>query len=143
MFLISQKYFNERCYNMYNFKENSEHINAQRPVHPEPPHKPTPPEHPPKPDAPHPIEPPKPPVDKTITIIVNGVNKTLPKGTRQLSYSEVVTIAYGKFDEASHIIYTVAYSSGPKENLKGTLVKGQSVIVKEGMIFNVSRSDKS
>ena len=42
-----------------------------------------------------------------------------------------------------NIIYTVSYSNGPEKNPKGNLAKGKAVFVQEGMIFNVSRSDKS
>ena len=38
---------------------------------------------------------------------------------------------------------TVSYSNGPEKNPKGNLAKGKAVFVQEGMIFNVSRSDKS
>lgn len=117
---------------MNNYEEKNERRSAQpnRPEHPEQPIKP---------------EKPKPPeeLDKLITIIVNGINKQLRIGKRHLSYEEIVNIAYGNYDESDRVIYTVAYSNGPKENPKGTLVKGQKAKVREGMIFNVSRSDKS
>ena len=67
----------------------------------------------------------------------------MPVGTRELSYGDVVVLAYGSYNDASSIIYTVVYSNGPIENPKGSLVKGRTVKVKEGMIFNVGCSDKS
>ena len=97
------------------------------------PEKPNPPG---RPDHPHhPNEP--------LTIIINGVDKTLPNETKRLSYEEVVRLAYGKYDDASSVIYTVSFSNGPAPNPKGTLVKGKNVKIGRGMIFNVSRSDKS
>lgn len=114
---------------MRNFEEKNERRPAQpnRPEHLVKPEKPKPPGEP----------------DKLITIIVNGINKQLRVGIRDLSYEEIVNLAYGNYDESDRVIYTVAYSNGPKENPKGTLVKGQKAKVREGMIFNVSRSDKS
>ena len=116
----------------------------EHPVHPEPPTPPTPPGPPTPPDPPTPPTPPTPPEpDKPITIIVNAEDKLLPVGTKTITYKEVVELAYGTYDSSEQIIYTVVYSNGPVENPKGTLVLDQSVKVKEGMIFNVGRSDKS
>ncbi len=107
-----------------------------RPDHPEHPTHPEHPEHPERPE--HPGKPSTP-----ITIIVNAEDKLLPMGTKQLSYADVVKLAYGSYDSGATIIYTVSYSNGPEQNRKGNLVKGESVWVQEGMVFNVSRSDKS
>ena len=104
--------------------------------HPDHPQHPAHPDHPEKPD--HPDGP-----DKPIIIIVNAEDKALPSGTKQLSYEDVVTLAYGHYDNGAAVIYTVSYSNGPEQNRKGNVVKGQSVWVQEGMVFNVSRSDKS
>lgn len=105
--------------------------------HPEHPGKPPQPNYPSRP--PHPEHP-----DHPITILVNGQDKQLPVGTKQISYEEVVALAYpGQGDNGVNIIYTVSYSNGPEKNPKGNLAKGKSVFVQEGMIFNVSRSDKS
>ncbi len=101
-----------------------------RPTHPD---KPSPP---PKPD--HPSKP-----EKPITVIVNGTEKVLPEGTRVLTYEDVVKLAYGTYNSSESVIYTVVFSNGPVENKKGTLVKGDTARVKEGMVFNVGRSDKS
>ena len=90
------------------------------------------PEHPPKPEHPN-----------RITILVNGEEKMLLPHADKISYEEVVKLAYGMLPANPNTIYTVAYSNGPKSNVKGTLTKGRSVMVKEGMVFNVSKSDKS
>lgn len=113
-----------------NHPEKPEH-----PVHPEPPEKP---EHPEKPEPPE-----KPEHPNRITVLVNGEEKMLPPHTKQLSYEEIVKLAYGTFPTNHNTIYTVAYSNGPSENPKGTLTKGRSVLVKQGMVFNVGKSDKS
>jgi len=101
-----------------------------QPNKPYPPTKPGHPEHPGKPEGP-------------IIVIVNGVDKALPIGTDQLSYEEVVKLAYGNYNSSSSVIYSIAYSNGPVENKKGVLVKGDSVRVRKGMIFNVGCSNKS
>ena len=118
---------------------------SHHPNHPEKPNPPVGPGHPDKPNPPvgpgHPEHPAKP--EEPITIVVNGVDKVLPTGTKQLSYEEVVKLAYGNYNASSTIIYSVAYSNGPVENKKGVLVKGDSVRVRKGMIFNVGCSNKS
>ena len=113
----------------------------EHPTHPEHPGHPEHPTHPEHPDHPEHPNPPKP--DKTITIIVNAQDKVLPIGTERVSYEDVVKLAYGSYDSSSNVVYTVVFSNGPVENPKGALVLGQSAKVREGMIFNVGRSDKS
>lgn len=113
-------------------------VKPVHPVHPEHPERPEKPEHPV-----HPTPPEKPEHPQKITVLVNGEEKVLPPHTKQLSYEEIVKLAYGMLPTNPNTIYTVAYSNGPIENPKGTLTRGRSVLVKEGMVFNVSKSDKS
>ena len=126
--------------NFFNKEEKAPH----NPNHPEKPGHPVHPEHPEKPEHPvHPNPPEKPEHPQKITVLVNGEEKVLPPQTKQLSYEEIVKLAYGMLPTNPNTIYTVAYSNGPIENPKGTLTRGRSVFVKEGMVFNVSKSDKS
>ena len=121
---------------------------VNKPGHPVPnnpgdePHRPNHPEKPNPPVGPgHPKPPGKP--EEPITIIVNGVDKVLPAGTKQLSYDQVIKLAYPNYSDAPNIVYTVVFSNGPIENKKGTLVKGDTVRVRGEMIFNVGKSNKS
>lgn len=102
------------------------------------PQKPHHPDHPVKPE--HPVHPEHP---NRITILVNGEEIMLLPHVEAISYEEIVKLADGKLPTNPNTIYTVAYSNGPSSNPKGTLTKGRSVLVKEGMVFNVSKSDKS
>lgn len=115
-----------------------------KPTHPEPPVKPEHPAHPELPVKPEPpVHPPKPEHPNRITILVNGEEKVLAPHTTAISYEEIVKLAYGTLSNNSSTIYTVAYSNGPISNPKGTLVRGRSVQIRKGMVFNVSKSDKS
>jgi len=80
--------------------------------------------------------------NKEFTIFVN----TRPKKFvgKEISYNEVVELAFGPnpFNN-DQIVYTVDYSKGIDKKPKGSLVEGQSVHVKEGMVFDVIRTDKS
>lgn len=75
---------------------------------------------------------------KTVTIIVNGRPKEVTKG--ELSYAEVVELA--GLTPSPKTIFTITYRKG-EGNKEGSLVDGESVKVKDGMIFNVTPSDKS
>lgn len=75
-------------------------------------------------------------------IIVNGRERSVVG--RKQSYEEIVRLAYPDPNpNANEFTYTVSYTGGPKKNPEGTLSKGQSVFVKNGMIFNVLRTTKS
>ena len=77
--------------------------------------------------------------DKTVTIFVNTKAKEWPKNDA-ISYTQVVGLS--GLPTGPGMTYLVDYHKGEKPN-KGTLVEGQSVKVKEGMIFDVTPADKS
>lgn len=76
-----------------------------------------------------------------IKIIVNGREKIVTQ--HELSYLDVVRLAFGNPPMGDNIIYTVTYKRGPEANPEGSMVEGDTVKVKAGMIFNVTRTDKS
>lgn len=80
-------------------------------------------------------------VTRQFTIIVNGREKQWPKPA--ISFEEVVELAFGPVPPNPNIIYTVTYKGGPGERPKGTMVKGDIIKIKEGMVFNVTATDKS
>lgn len=75
---------------------------------------------------------------KTVTIYVNGRPKEVSK--KELSFGEIVAMA--KVTPGPNTVITVTYRKG-EHNKEGSLVEGESVKVKEGMIFNVTATDKS
>jgi hypothetical protein len=77
---------------------------------------------------------------KRFEIIVNARPKQWNEET--ISYSQVVELAFPGQHNPNEI-FTVQYSRGMKEKPQGTLVEGQSVKVKDGMVFHVTRTDKS
>lgn len=76
---------------------------------------------------------------KEVTIIVNGREKQYPK--EEISFAEVVALAFE--NPSKDTMYTVTYKKGHGNKPEGTLVEGQSVKVKDGMIFNVTATNKS
>jgi hypothetical protein len=78
---------------------------------------------------------------KELTIIVNAQRK--PVTRRRLSYDEIVSLAFNPPPTGANILITIVYRKGPRRNPEGTLQKGKTVRIKEGMIFNVRATDLS
>lgn len=76
-----------------------------------------------------------------VTIIVNTREKKWDK--KEISYREVIELAFGSYSDDENVVYTVTYSKGQDSHKEGSLVKGGSVKVKDGMIFNVFQTNKS
>lgn len=78
---------------------------------------------------------------KSPTIIVNGRSKDV--AAKDLSFEEIVRLAFDDAVFNDVTIYTITFKRGHGDRSAGTLVEGESIKVKEGMIFNVARTDKS
>lgn len=77
---------------------------------------------------------------KTVDIFVNTKPHTVPKG--EISFETVTKLAYPTTPPGGSIGYTVTWQRGHGSK-DGTLVAGQSVPVKGGMIFDVTATDLS
>ncbi len=77
----------------------------------------------------------------TITIVVNGRGVQVEE--KELSFAQLVTLAFPSGTTGTNTIYTITYRRGHGEKPEGTLVETQSVKLKDGMIFNVTPTDKS
>ena len=82
-----------------------------------------------------------PPEKKEITIIVNGQKKVV--ATKTVTFDEIVKLAFPTPPTGANILYTISYEDGPPANPQGSLKEGGTVKVKNGMIFNVTATDKS
>ena len=80
-------------------------------------------------------------VSQETTIIVNGQEKTVTG--KEISFDEVVALAFNPVPTGAYILITVAYRRGHGDKPQGTLTEGQSVKVKNGMIFDVTATDRS
>lgn len=76
-----------------------------------------------------------------VIIFVNTREKKWEK--KEISFDEAVILAYGSISTDPKVSYTVMYSKGPQPKPSGSLVKGKSVKVKNGMIFDVSQTGQS
>ena len=76
---------------------------------------------------------------KTVTIIVNGTPFEVSK-KEEITYAEVVTLAYPDYPLHPEITYSVTYTRGHHE---GILPPGGTVKAKDGMEFRVNRTGQS
>jgi len=78
---------------------------------------------------------------KHFNIIVNGRKREIVASS--LTYDDVVNLAFdNQPPRGEGLIITVTYSKGP-HNSSGTLVTGQTVEIKSGMVFNATPTDRS
>lgn len=75
------------------------------------------------------------------TIVVNGQQK--PVETDELTFDEVVALAFDPVPSGPDVLFTVTYRRGHGDKPEGTLTEGEKVKVKDGMIFDVTATDKS
>lgn len=78
---------------------------------------------------------------KEFAIIVNARRHEVAK--RRIGYADVVALAFPGVVPGPDVIYTVIYRKGPDRNPKGTLMAGEFVVVKDGMTFNVTQTNRS
>ena len=81
------------------------------------------------------------PAEVSLTIIVNTRPK--PWNKKKISFEEVVAIAYPVPPAGQEIVYTVGYFDGPPNRPEGSLTAGESVRVRDQMVFDFKFTDKS
>jgi hypothetical protein len=79
--------------------------------------------------------------EKTVTVIVNARPKDVASKT--LTFEEVVALAFDAPPTGENVMFTVTFRRGDGAKPEGSLVAGETVKVKEGMIFNATATDKS
>ena len=81
--------------------------------------------------------------DKKIDIIVNGTPHPVPDDA--VSFDQVVDIAYPDGGRGPLITYTVNFYNGAGRPPEGKMTEGQKAKakVKDGTVFNVTRTDRS
>lgn len=79
--------------------------------------------------------------DKETTIVVNGRQKTVTSKT--LTFDEVVALAFDNPPTGENVLFTITYQRGTGNKPEGSLTAGEDVKVKEGMVFNVTSTNRS
>jgi hypothetical protein len=77
---------------------------------------------------------------KEYNIIVNAREHSWTE--KKISFEQVVELAYGSISTDPNVIYTVTYKRA-HGNKEGIMVAGDSVRVKDGMVFNATQTNKS
>lgn len=75
------------------------------------------------------------------TFVVNGRPREWHEN--EISFEQVVALAYPNPPEGGNIEYTVSYRRAHGNKPEGTLKAGESVKVKDGMLFDVTATDLS
>ena len=78
---------------------------------------------------------------KAINIIVNGEEKEVVE--TRLSFDDLLKLAFENPPSGPNIMFTIVYRRGPHQNPRGSLLEGESVRIKKGMIFDVTATDRS
>ena len=76
---------------------------------------------------------------KTFSIIVNGRPREV--SDHKLTYLQVVQLAFPGEVPTETIVFTVTFSN--PHGRDGSLTEGQDVVIKDGTIFNVRKTDRS
>ena len=79
--------------------------------------------------------------EKGHKIVVNTVEFIEPH--RRLSFEQIVKIAFPTLPAGDTMAFAVTYEDGPRHKPEGTLVAGQSVKIRNGMIFDVTANNRS
>jgi hypothetical protein len=78
---------------------------------------------------------------KTFTIIVNTREKVW--SDKDISYEQLVVLAFGQLDENPNITYTITFTRGHGDKPEGSLTAGNGTKVKDGMVFDVHKTHRS
>ncbi len=76
-----------------------------------------------------------------IQIIVNGREKIWTE--QDISFDQVIILAFGSISPDPNVVYTVTYKFIDGDRRGGSMVKGDSIKVKKGMIFNATSTNRS
>jgi hypothetical protein len=80
--------------------------------------------------------------EKTVKIYVEAREVVVDKHTK-LSFRDIVILFFGEFIENPDVKYVVTYTNNTHDATHDMVDGGHAVEPKEGMSFNVSKSDKS
>lgn len=78
---------------------------------------------------------------RTVDLIIN--TRAKPWSEETINYDQVVALAALPLPQGQNPSFTIIYEDGPGKNPSGTLVAGQSVRVKNEMVFHVTPTNRS
>lgn len=79
---------------------------------------------------------------KVATICVNGRARDV--SAKELTFEDLVELAHGPNPpRGQYIVYTITYRKAKHDDREEDLLPGQSVKLKDGMVFDVVLTDRS
>ena len=81
--------------------------------------------------------------DKTFSIVVNGRQTQVPRERDELSFDELVDLAFDDPARGPQIVFTITFREAGGRVPEGELDEGQELKVRDGTIVNVTRTDQS
>lgn len=82
-----------------------------------------------------------PPEQVTVPVVVNGRTQQLL--TREVSFEDVVSMAFPQASDLTKGMFTVTFRGGPAERPEGSLVPSQTIKSTRGTVIHVTATDKS
>jgi hypothetical protein len=79
--------------------------------------------------------------DRSITIVVNAQQKTVI--AKELTFDQIADLADPNRPTGPNVDVTITFYRGHGDKKEGALHPGESVKVKDGMVFDVRITDKS
>jgi len=77
----------------------------------------------------------------SVTIIINAREHTTT--SKELTFDQIVALAFPTQPTGPNVLFTITYRRGHGDKPEGSLLSGESVKLKDGMVFVVSATDKS
>ena len=76
-----------------------------------------------------------------VTIVINAREHTT--ASKELTFDQIVALAFPTQPSGPNVLFTITYRRGHGDKSEGSLLSGESVKLKDGMVFVVSATDKS
>jgi len=78
---------------------------------------------------------------RQITIVINARERTVTD--TELTFEQVVALAFPTPPTGENVLFTISFRRGQGNKPEGSLLAGETVKTKDGMVFVVSATDKS
>lgn len=78
---------------------------------------------------------------REITIVINARERTITD--KELTFEQLVALAFPTAPTGENVLFTISFRRGHGNKPEGSLLAGETVQIKGGMVFVVSATDKS
>jgi len=78
---------------------------------------------------------------RKITIVINARERAITD--KELTFEQLVALAFPTAPTGQNVLFTISFRRGHGHKPEGSLLAGEAVKTKDGMVFVVSATDKS